>query len=726
MLSAMKHIIKKIILLRRLSVLLLALSLWPSVVSYSQSSAAPVPYGALPSAAQLAWHEMELYGFVHFTINTFTGKEWGYGDEDPALFNPSAFDANKIVKDFKAAGMTGLILTAKHHDGFCLWPTKTTGHNITKSPWKNGKEDVVREFADACRKQGLKFGVYLSPWDRNHPQYGTPEYVNVYREQYKELLTQYGPVFETWHDGANGGDGYYGGAREARKIDRTTYYNWDSTWAMERQWQPGAVIMSDVGPDVRWVGTEQGYALDPCWHTYSPQGDIAGKNPAPGQVKSEQGLHGHRNGKYWIPAEVDFSIRPGWFYHAHEDDKVKTAQQLLNHYFLSVGRGASMLLNVPPDKRGLVHETDRASLKDFGKLLKQMFAVNHAKGAFITASNTRGNDRRFAVANLLDNDRYSYWATDDGVTTAELTLNLKGKKTFNVIRLRENIQLGQRIDDWAVDVWENNAWKEYAKGTAIGSSRLVRGSYVTTDKVRIRITKSPVSPCLSEVSLFTEPLQLSAPEISRDREGMVKITTPSPVHFIRYTTDGSEPTMQSPLYSAPFAMPKGGTVKAKSFGAKKEKSETTTAALGIAKSKWKIVAASFEGSGSRAAFAIDEDRQTMWHTWKEKESKAAPQEIAVDMGEAVRIAAFTYLPRQDKREWGLVNKYSFYTSEDGKEWKLAAAGELANIKANPVETRVNLSAPVLARYFKLVAESTVPASDGQSYVAVAELGVFEL
>ena len=484
-------------------IIFLSYLLFLSTSSIAQK-AAPSPYGVLPSFRQLKWHEMETYAFVHFTTNTFTGKEWGYGDEDPAVFNPTAFDPDQIVLSLKSAGMKGLILTCKHHDGFCMWPTKTTEHNISKSPWRNGKGDMVKEFSAACRRNGLKFGVYLSPWDRNSKYYGSPDYVNIYRAQYTELLTQYGPVFETWHDGANGGDGYYGGAKEMRKIDAANYYGWDSTWKMERKLQPDANIMSDIGWDIRWVGTEAGYSGDPCWHTYTPHGLSEGVKPGPGLVKSEEGLNGHRDGKYWIPAEVDFSIRPGWFFHEQENSKVKTGKQLLDHYFASVGHGASMLLNVPPDKRGRIHSIDSASLAEFGHLINQLYATDHAKDAVAMASNVRGSYKIFGADKVLDKDRYSYWATDDTVRSAELTLQLKTKKLFNVIRLRGNIKLGQRIDDWAVDTWQGGAWKEYAKGTAIGACRLVRGKAVYADKVRIRITKAAASICLSEVGIFSE------------------------------------------------------------------------------------------------------------------------------------------------------------------------------------------------------------------------------
>lgn len=449
---------------------------------------------------------METYSFLHFTINTYTDKEWGYGDEDPSIFNPLEFNADKIIEALRAAGMKGVILTCKHHDGFCLWPTKTTEHSIKKSSWRNGKGDVVRELSEAAHRHGLKFGVYLSPWDRNNANYGKPEYINIYREQLRELLTSYGPIFEVWHDGANGGDGYYGGAREKRLIDKRTYYDWPKTWAIVRALQPDAVIFSDVGPDIRWVGNESGFANETCWATYDPVGEDGGP-AAPGDTRSKEGGTGHRHGSKWLPAECDVSIRPGWFWHARENEKVKSPQQLLDLYYKSVGRGASLLLNVPPDRRGLLHENDVDSLKDFGDLLRATFNTNLAANAGVTASNVRGKDKAFSPANLIDADRYSYWTTDDSVTTPEVVLDLKQPATFNVVRLRENIRLGQRIEAFALDQWKDGGWMPFATGTSIGSSHLVRAKdYITTNRVRLRITQSPVCPALSEFALFAEPV----------------------------------------------------------------------------------------------------------------------------------------------------------------------------------------------------------------------------
>ena len=475
------------------------------VIAYSQP--APKSYGPLPTKGQLQWQETEMYCIIHFGPDTYTDKEWGYGDEDPQIFNPTHFDAMQIVGAAKAGGFKGVIVVAKHHDGFCLWPTKTTEHNISKSPYKNGKGDILKEYREACDKLGMKMGVYCSPWDRNSALYGKPEYVtDVYRKQLTELYSNYGPLFIVWHDGANGGDGYYGGAREKRTIDRSTYYRWDETWGIARKLQPNAAIFGDVGPDVRWVGNEKGHAGETCWATYTPHAPEPGKEPGNGFTKDAEGTEGHRNGKYWMPAECDVALRPGWFYHKEQDEKVKSPDTLLSLYYQSVGRGACLDLGLSPDRRGMLNDNDVNSLKEFGTRLKQTFAANLAKGATLTASNVRGgNLEKFGPSHLLDNDRYSYWATDDKVKTPQLILDLHKKKSFNVIRLRENIKLGQRIDEIAIDTWQNGKWQQIATATSIGGNRLIYlPKSVTTSKVRLRVTKAPVCIALSDFGLYNE------------------------------------------------------------------------------------------------------------------------------------------------------------------------------------------------------------------------------
>ncbi len=453
------------------------------------------PYGAIPSSRQIHWHELELYAFLHFTVNTFTDKEWGYGDEDPSIFNPTGFDANAIITALKAGGMRQVILSCKHHDGFCLWPTKTTEHSIAKSQWRGGQGDVVKEISDAARAQGLKLGVYLSPWDRNSAHYGSPEYVEMYRAQLRELLTQYGAISEVWHDGANGGDGYYGGAREKRVIDKKTYYRWPQTWDLVRSLQPDAVIFSDVGPDLRWVGNEQGYAAETCWETYDPVGPDGGA-AAPGLTRDKDGQTGTRHGSRWMPPECDVSIRPGWFWHAAENGQVKTPRMLLDLYYRSVGRGGALLLNVPPDRRGLLHERDVASLAGLGALLKTTFRENLAAGCKVSAKGSRPE-------HLVDSDRRTFWLASGRM--AEVVVALGRETTFNVVRLREFVELGQRVDAFEVDAWRDGKWETFARATSIGACRLIRtAGDVTAARVRLRVVDAAAPPALSELALFRE------------------------------------------------------------------------------------------------------------------------------------------------------------------------------------------------------------------------------
>jgi alpha-L-fucosidase len=454
--------------------------------------AAPSPYGAVPSARQLRWHETQLNAFLHFTVNTFTGREWGLGDEEPSVFNPTAFDAGAIIAGLKAGGMKGVILTCKHHDGFCLWPTKTTEHCVKNSSWRGGKGDVVRDIADAARVAGMRFGVYLSPWDRNSATYGTPEYITLYRQQLTELLTGYGDIFEVWFDGANGGDGYYGGAREKRLIDKRTYYDWPKTWELVRSLQPNAAIFSDVGPDIRWVGNERGVAGETCWETYDPMG-IDGAPPMPGFVHDKDGQTGTRNGSRWMPPECDVSIRPGWFWHAEEDGKVKTPRQLMDLYYQSVGRGGSLLLNIPPDRRGLLGNADLISLSDFGQKVSRTFAAN-----LLARSQAKGGSK-----NLLDGNGSTYWSAEQ--KTPEIQFTMNREFSFDVIRLREAISFGQRVDAFEVDYKEDGGWVTAAKSTSIGNCRMIHlAKPIRTAEVRLRITEAAANPVLSEFGLFLE------------------------------------------------------------------------------------------------------------------------------------------------------------------------------------------------------------------------------
>ncbi len=479
--------------------LIFCLLLGVSFLSFSQKNVnPPKPVYPVPSEAQLAWHEMEMNAFIHFTTNTFTGLEWGMGSEDPAVFNPTQVNTNQWVSVLKETGFKGIILTCKHHDGFCLWPSKYTEHSVKNSPYKNGKGDLVKELSDECKKQNVKFGVYLSPWDRNRADYGTSSYLEYYRNQLKELFTTYGPVFEMWFDGANGGTGYYGGANEKRSINGATYYEWPKTLDLVRKMEPNIIFFSDAGPGVRWCGNESGYVNITNWNMITPDTLFAGK-PNINELLNT----GSEDGTEWIPAEVDVSIRPGWFYHAEEDSKVKTPEQLFDIYLSSVGRGALLLLNVPPDKRGLFHENDVKSLQGFRELLNKEFKTNLALNSKVTASNVRGKVNFYGGANLTDGNKESYWAADDNVTTATLEIELKnGSQTVNYIVLQEYIQLGQRVRNFHVEVQQGTNWVKVSTATTIGYKRIVKINPVSTGKIRIVIDEAKACPVLSNIELY--------------------------------------------------------------------------------------------------------------------------------------------------------------------------------------------------------------------------------
>ena len=451
----------------------------------------------VPSEAQLAWHEMEQNAFIHFTTNTFTGLEWGNGDESPSIFNPTQLDADQWITTLKDAGFKTVILTCKHHDGFCLWPSKYTEHSVKNSPYKNGKGDVVKEVSDACKKHGLKFGVYLSPWDRNHAEYGRPAYLEYYRNQLQEIFRSYGPVFEMWFDGANGGTGYYGGAKEKRTIDGSQYYDWPTTLDLVQSIDPDIIFFSDAGPGVRWVGNERGVAGETNWNTITPDTLYAGKGGINELLNT-----GNENGTHWIPAEVDVSIRPGWFYHKEEDSLVKTPERLIEIYLTSVGRGSTLLLNVPPDRRGLIHENDIASLKAWRKMIDETFKTDLAAHADVNASSTRGDSETYSAANVTDKQKETYWCTDDNITEGSLEIDLKKDQNVKYLVLQEYIRLGQRVKEFNVEAWENNAWNKIADGTTIGYKRILPLGDVSTSKIKVNITASKASPVISAVEVY--------------------------------------------------------------------------------------------------------------------------------------------------------------------------------------------------------------------------------
>jgi alpha-L-fucosidase len=678
------------------------LSVCTIVNSHAQLKA-PAAFGPVPTANQMRWQEMEYYAFVHFSLNTYTDQSWGYGNEDINLFNPKELDCRQWARTCKQAGMKGIIITAKHHSGFCLWPSKYTEYSVKNAPWKNGKGDIVREMADACKEYGLQLGIYLSPWDRNHPDYGKPGYITYFRNQLTELLTNYGPIFEVWFDGANGGTGYYGGANENRKIDRTTYYDWSNTYKLIRKLQPNIVIWNDGGDrgDLRWVGTEAGFVGETNWSLLNATGEVTWNM-----------LHfGLENGDSWVPAEVNTSIRPEWFYHPGENERVKTVPYLMDTYYNSIGRNGTLLLNFPIDTRGLIHENDVKAALAFANSVKKAFAVNLAVNKKATASNVRDNVKQFTAAMTIDANKNTYWATDDDVKTASLTIDFGKPTKFNRFLVQEYIRLGQRVKAFTVEALVEGNWKELAKATTIGYKRILRFPSVTATKVRFNITDTKSGPVISNVGIYNAPQILAAPVVIRNQKGEINIIPADKESQVYYTMDGSIPTSKSKRYTGPV-VPEGKVqINAMAYEpASGKSSPVTNEIFDISRRSWKLPGIEDE----KANVILDGDPATAWHQPK---GKKMPVDLVIDLGKEESLTGFRYLADQGLWNPGIITNYQFYISSDSIEWKLIDEGEFSNIKNNPLWQSKNFSL-VKARYVKLRALRNTDNNDETGYAEI--------
>ena len=455
---------------------------------------APEPFYPVPTRAQLEWQKLEMYAFIHFGLNTFNDMEWGYGDTSPATFNPTDLDCDQWAATLKKAGMKGVILTAKHHDGFCLWPTNSTFYNISKSPYKNGKGDIVRELSDACGQYGLLFGIYCSPWDRNNIFYSYPEYVETYHQQIKELASDYGPLFEFWFDGANGGDGYYGGACERRRIDPDYYYDYLRAKDTVLARNPDAMIFGGPFQTVRWIGNEKGFAVATNW-CIAP--------PITSQTDLTVNTFGDENGTEWLPAEVDVSIRPGWFYHRNEDNKVKTVDELCDIYYNSVGHNANLLLNFPVALNGRIHPIDSTRAVEFYQTISKELSHNLLADARVHADNERGC--RFAASKVNDDNPDTYWATDDDYPYGTISFSFEKPVTMSRVVIQEYVRLGQRVKWFYLEGCKDGKWFEintFDETTTVGYKRIVRFDPVELDKLVINFEESRGPLCISNIEAY--------------------------------------------------------------------------------------------------------------------------------------------------------------------------------------------------------------------------------
>jgi alpha-L-fucosidase len=679
--------------------------------TYMPSSNTPVAFGATPTRNQLAWQEMGAYAFIHFTVNTFTDYEWGEGTEDPSVFNPSELDCEQWCRVVSQAGFKGIVLTAKHHDGFCLWPSKFTKHTVASSRWRDGQGDVVGDLAKAAKKFGLKLGLYLSPWDRHEPSYGSGEdYNKFYRNQLRELLTTYGgkngeDIFMTWFDGACG-EGPNG---------KVQTYDYDKATAVIHECAPQAVIMGHMGDhrDVRWCGNERGYAGSPNWATLD-------------KYEFEHLNNGDPNGRHWWPSEVDVSIRPGWFYHAHEDAQVHSLEHLLDIWYHSVGRGSCLHLNFPPDRRGLIHEQDAERSRELKLVIDKTFAEDFALHGQVSASDERGAD--FAGAKLTDGSSDTFWAPNDETTQCEAIVELGQLRKLNVIKLREYTQLGQRVAAFELDYRDAKGdWQLLIADTTISFRKIVRTPTVETTALRLRVTESLACPCLQEFGAYYQAPVLFAPHIQRDLAGMVSMCAAAEVN-IHYTSDGSTPSASSPRYTAPFSCPDAGEVRAIALplpGMKNHYPEIRTnpeayLRFGVARAGWSVLSADSEQDEEFRKENIIAADTSLWLTGPDDDY---PHQIVIDTGKKRTINGFILTPpTMSECGMGAVASYRFYVSgsADGAE-TLAAEGSFDNLANNPVPQYVTLKTPVEGRVLRL--EGLTPAKK-TCRMAVKSLEVF--
>jgi alpha-L-fucosidase len=707
----------------------------------------------LPRANQTAWMRLERTFFIHFGPNTFRGVEWGNGRESPSIFNPTALDASQWVSAVKDAGGKLIIPVVKHHDGFCLWPTRYTDHSVASSPWLGGKGDVLRGVADAAQKEGIKLAVYLSPADlyqlrtnptnpagyygnnspkvksviptdpasfktdpskgRTPPQgfksytYEVDDYNRYFLNQLYELLTEYGPIYEVWFDGANPDPS----VRET--------YDYAAWYDLIRSLRPEAIIFGK-GPDGRWVGNENGIGRTTEWSVIpipqSPE-TFVWPDMTARDLGSRAKLTPGSN-LVWYPAEVNVPILNGWFWATNK--RPRTAAELVDIYYQGVGRNGNSLINLSPDNRGLIPDNQLAPLHLSAQVISDTFAKNLAAGGTLSADTSNpANDSALAMDGNLD----TWWEAAAGQTSATLTLKLPTHVTFDVVSLQEAVDhRSQRIESFTVETWNGTDWTAcpWIRGeetTTVGHKRLLRlRSPETTDQVRIRITGSRLEPTLAEIGLFKQAEMVQPPVITnRSVNGIVTLESPKGLPIV-YTTDGSVPTAKSPVYKAPIDLPQGGTVNAACLGADGRLGMMATKLFsGLTPQGWKVVADD-AAEAANAAKAIDGDPATVYQI----ENAELPHALTIDMGREVKIGGFSYLPRPERNARGVVDTYRFETSTDGKAWMTAVdQARFGNIRNNPVLQEVTFT-PVNARFFRF---TVVREVGGNGAMSVAEITV---
>ena len=650
----------------------------------------PEPINPIPSQEQIDWQKLETYAFIHFGLNTYNDLEWGYGNTPASTFNPVNLDCEQWVATLKQCGMKGVILTAKHHDGFCLWQTETTDYSIANSPYKNGKGDMVKELSDACKKYGLKFGLYLSPWDRNNSEYGREDYVETYHKQIDELTSNYGDLFEFWFDGANGGNGYYGGADETRSIDARKYYDYERARDTILKRHPNAMIFGGTCQTIRWVGNEQGWAGDTDWCMINPELSDNTKHLN----------HGSENGTHWIPAEVDVSIRPGWFYHKREDHQVKSVAQMTDIYYRSVGHNANLLLNFPINLDGKIPALDSLRATEWHEVIVNDFKDNILKNAEVRVDNERG--RKFKAENVIDDDWNTYWATDDDYNFGTISFSFDKPVKMNRVVLQEYIPLGQRVKDFYMEGELNGKWfkiNPFDTLSTIGYKRIVRFNTVELDKLIIYFEESRGPLCINNIEAYCAPILLTEPAISRNYDNIVTIESSDNEADIYYTTDGSNPDENSSHYDNAFVFNNKGVIKAITYDHNtKKKSDISMKELDLPKEYYQTSSSNkiFDGNTNSMVYLdIDEP-------------------IVITFKEEQNISGFRYTPNQMRDASRHIVDYEFYVDD-----VLIKKSSFGNIKNNPIEQVVKFK-NIKGKEVKFVPKSN---TDKAKNCGIAEFSV---